>query len=188
MNWLWGRSSQQAVPEERKGREGEEARKEAQYNRPLPPEQQVDQQPGKNNSDRRVAFLGAPQELLSLLTMVGLLLYGVSILGYRAFYGTLGIDPEEVGLGYSLIVTQAALGVLLFTLPLVILSILGTDFQQSFSSAENRFLWLFGITSAVIVALSFHGSIGISVIALIALIILIAVTIICTRKAASNLL
>jgi hypothetical protein len=64
-------------------------------------------------------------ETLSALTLAGLILYGVALLGYRAFYGRLGIEPEEAGLGYTQILAQAAFGATFF-----LIVILASDFFE----------------------------------------------------------
>jgi hypothetical protein len=48
------------------------------------------------------------------LTLFGLLLYASLRLGAGIFYGRLGFNPEEVGLGYAEILAKAAYGLLLF--------------------------------------------------------------------------
>jgi hypothetical protein len=58
---------------------------------------------------RRFSFLTVG-ELLSALSAVGLLLYGVAWFTYRGFYDEFELEMEEVGLTYSAILTSAALG------------------------------------------------------------------------------
>jgi hypothetical protein len=56
--------------------------------------------------------LGNP---LSVVTALGLCLYGFLRYVYARFYGPLGVKPEEVGLGYGEILAQSVTGLLLFS-------------------------------------------------------------------------
>jgi hypothetical protein len=49
------------------------------------------------------------------VTLVGIFVYAVAGFAHLYFYGSLGVSPEEIGLGYSSILSKAAL-VLAFTL------------------------------------------------------------------------
>jgi hypothetical protein len=51
-----------------------------------------------------------PGEILSALTIVGVLLYSVSWFAYRGLYAELGLAPSDVGLTYAAILTSSALG------------------------------------------------------------------------------
>jgi hypothetical protein len=64
-------------------------------------------------------LLGHLGEALSAVSLAGLILYGVALLGYRAFYGRFGIEPEEAGLGYNQILAQAAFGATFFLVVLL---------------------------------------------------------------------
>ena len=56
--------------------------------------------------------LGNP---LSVVTVLGLCLYGFLRYVYARFYSPLGVKPEEVGLGYGEILAQSVMGLLLFS-------------------------------------------------------------------------
>lgn len=49
----------------------------------------------------------------SILSLAGLLLFGILRLNYEVFYSRLGVAPEEVGLSYASTVGQSALGLVL---------------------------------------------------------------------------
>jgi hypothetical protein len=53
----------------------------------------------------------APQYLLPAASLTGLLIYGLVRQLYAIFYGRLGATPEDVGLGYSEILSLSAAGV-----------------------------------------------------------------------------
>lgn len=53
---------------------------------------------------------------LAVVTLVGILLYGIVRLANALFYGELGVTPEEVGVGYQETLAQSALTVVLITL------------------------------------------------------------------------
>jgi hypothetical protein len=57
-------------------------------------------------------------EVFSLLTVAGLLLYGTVWSCYNSFYGTFGLEPEDVGVTYARTISRAAIGFL--TLLLII--------------------------------------------------------------------
>jgi hypothetical protein len=61
--------------------------------------------------------LGNP---LSVVTVLGLCLYGFLRYVYARFYSPLGVKPEEVGLGYGEILSQSVMGLLLFSALLIL--------------------------------------------------------------------
>jgi hypothetical protein len=52
----------------------------------------------------------------SVLTLVGLLLYGANRYAYEMFYGSMAVTPEEVGLTYPQVLAQTATGFLLIAM------------------------------------------------------------------------
>jgi hypothetical protein len=67
--------------------------------------------------------LGNP---LSVVTVLGLCLYGFLRYVYARFYSPLGVKPEEVGLGYGEILSQSVMGLLLFSALMFLLLLLIT--------------------------------------------------------------
>jgi hypothetical protein len=55
------------------------------------------------------AMAGDFQNILGLLTILGVVFYGIFALAYHRYYDELGISPEEVGLSYGTVVWRAAL-------------------------------------------------------------------------------
>jgi hypothetical protein len=67
-----------------------------------------------------------PGEILSALTIVGVVLYSVTWFAYRGLYAEFGLEASDVGLTYSSILTSAALGsVMLLTGTIAVLFLLG---------------------------------------------------------------
>jgi len=64
-------------------------------------------------------------EVFSFLAVAGLLLYGTVWSCYNSFYGTFGLEPEDVGVTYARTISRAAIGflTLLLILGLVLVSI-----------------------------------------------------------------
>jgi hypothetical protein len=58
-------------------------------------------------------------DILSGLTILGLLLYSVSWLAYRGIYEKLGLHAQDVGLTYSSILSTTALGIVVLTTVMV---------------------------------------------------------------------
>lgn len=73
--------------------------------------------PSKNQKGTLVI---QPAELVALLTLTGLALFGIALITYRAFYDQFGMEPEEAGLGYLQILAQAALGAAAFAASIAI--------------------------------------------------------------------
>ena len=77
-------------------------------------------EPKSGLRNRRTARSGlglgtwALQNPLSVVTLLGLVLYGFLRLVYDLFYGPLGVKPEEVGLGYAETLSQSLVGILLY--------------------------------------------------------------------------
>jgi hypothetical protein len=67
--------------------------------------------------------LGNP---LSVVTVLGLCLYGFLRYVYARFYSPLGVKPEEVGLGYGEILSQSVMGLLLFSVLMFLLLLIFT--------------------------------------------------------------
>lgn len=144
---------------ERAHRAAAEARAADEHQRRVALEQQLER---KDDSERRKP-LGLSETLLSSFTLAGLLLYGVAVFGYRAFYGTFGVDPEEAGLTYSQIVAQAALGATIVIFAIVLLLAWRYSLVSRLRTWEGQFLVLYVISVTVIVALSFNGGIRVTV-------------------------
>jgi hypothetical protein len=116
----------------------------------------------KNYKERREP-LGPSESLLSYFTLSGLLLYGIAVFGYRAFYGTFGVDPEEAGLTYSQIVTQAAIGATILIFAVVLLLALRYPLESHLRTREGQFLGFYVLSQTVIVALSFNGGVRVTI-------------------------
>lgn len=58
------------------------------------------------------SILKRSAEVFSLLTVAGLLLYGTVWSCYNSFYGTFGLEPEDVGVTYARTIIRAAVGFL----------------------------------------------------------------------------
>jgi hypothetical protein len=69
----------------------------------------------------------------ALLAAAGLVIYVMVRAAYDAFYGELGVTPEEVGLNYALIVARAALGLVTYVIIAVLLLLAGTLLQDAVS-------------------------------------------------------
>jgi hypothetical protein len=125
-------------------------------------------------------LIGQMGNVLSLLTLLGLVIYAVATLGYRAFYDVFNVSPEEAGLSYAPILTQAAIGIsfigtllildLLFDRPPVI------SLRLTTIESALPLLWLF--TMAIVVSLfwGFEGRriwIGAVIIAVVSVIFLL---------------
>jgi hypothetical protein len=65
----------------------------------------------KTRFDRLKASLGHLGDLRTLLAFVGVLIYGAFRLCYDAFYGELGVTPEEVGISPTAILLRAIIGI-----------------------------------------------------------------------------
>lgn len=50
--------------------------------------------------------------LVTSYTLLGLFIYALLRISYSLFYGRFGVSPEEVGLGFAEILSQAAVGIL----------------------------------------------------------------------------
>jgi hypothetical protein len=144
---------------ERAHREAAEACAADEHRRRVALEQQLER---KDDRERRQP-LGLPETLLSSFTLAGLLLYGVAVFGYRAFYGTFGVDPEEAGLTYSQIVAQAALGATVVIFAIVLLLAWRYSLASRLRTWEGQFLVLYVLSVTIIVALSFNGGIRVTV-------------------------
>jgi hypothetical protein len=101
-------------------------------------------------------LLGAGLEqighMLSLLTLIGLLIYAVAMLGYRSFYDSFSINPEEVGLTYAPVLTQAAISVSFLASLFFIQALLGGFSVLSITVPHFLFL-LWQLTVAIMITL-----------------------------------
>jgi hypothetical protein len=107
---------------------------------------------GENPTNLLIGQMG---NVLSLLTLLGLVIYAVATLGYRAFYDAFNVSPEEAGLSYAPILTQAAIGIS-FIGTLVVLDLVFDKppvFSLRLRTIESALplLWLF--TMAIVVSL-----------------------------------
>jgi hypothetical protein len=57
-----------------------------------------------------------PGELLSILSVAGILLYGLTWITYLTIYESFGLDLEEVGVGYATVLTHAAVGIVVLVI------------------------------------------------------------------------
>jgi hypothetical protein len=109
------------------------------------------------SKNQRGALSIQPAELVALLTLAGLALFGIALVTYRAFYDRFGMEPEEAGLGYLQILTQAALGASAATLIIVIpgsyLVISNTLPIRGFEWSARVVLGLYIFTMAVLFGL-----------------------------------
>jgi hypothetical protein len=126
----------------------------------------------RRNDHERDQPRGLPERLISYITLAGLLLYGIAVFGYRVCYETIGVDPEEAGLSYAQIVTQAALGTTILVIAVILLLMLRFPLEQFLSTQEGQFFGFYIVVATVIVALSINGDgrislIGIGVIVVI---------------------
>jgi hypothetical protein len=64
------------------------------------------------------------------ITITGLITYGYLRLSYDLFYGTFGLRPEDVGLGYADVLAQTVLGLIVF---LTVWAVLGMIWTASCS-------------------------------------------------------
>jgi hypothetical protein len=58
------------------------------------------------------SILRRSAEVVSFLALAGLLLYGTVWSCYNSFYGTFGLEPEDVGVTYARTISRAAVGFL----------------------------------------------------------------------------
>jgi hypothetical protein len=78
--------------------------------------------------------LQKPGELLSALTLLGLVVYAVFWLTYSSFYREFGLQPEEVGLTYTAVLVRAGIGTTAFSILFLIpIAIMGVIFGQKAS-------------------------------------------------------
>ncbi|SDM66198.1 hypothetical protein SAMN05660642_03052 [Geodermatophilus siccatus] len=119
--------------------------------------------------DKIREILGAPHgEVLSGLTMLGVLVYSVSWFAYRGIYGELGLEAKDVGLTYSSILTSAALGiVMLLAASLLVLLAIGliygtTEVDPLFPSAPISLQLLYRLGSGIAVLLLLRGGVYIA--------------------------
>ena len=132
---------------------------------------------GENPTNLLIGQMG---NVLSLLTLLGLVIYAVATLGYRAFYGAFNVSPEEAGLSYAPILTQAAIGIS-FIGTLVVLDLVfdkppAISLRLRTVESALPLLWLF--TMAIVVSLfwGFEGRriwIGAVIIAVVSVIFLL---------------
>jgi hypothetical protein len=108
-------------------------------------------------------------EILSAISLAGLILYGVALLGYRAFYGGLGIEPEEAGLGYPQILAQAAFGAAFFLAVLLGDMFFEGRLVEYFTQDRlHRLTSLWSVVSIVFLSLISNGGYRITIIVVVA--------------------
>jgi hypothetical protein len=66
-------------------------------------------------------MMGDFQNVLSLLTIVGIAFYGIFIFGYSSYYSNLGVQLKEVGITYGAIILQAVFVTLIFAAVFMVL-------------------------------------------------------------------
>jgi hypothetical protein len=91
---------------------------------------------------------------LPMLTVLGLALYAIVRNGHNAFYGALGISPEDVGLTYGVTVGRAATGLVVVLCALIPISTLYfIPLAQKWTKAETviyPFLALLNASAAIV--------------------------------------
>lgn len=85
-----------------------------------------------------------------LLTVSGLLMYALIRSAYALFYGRLGVEPEEVGLGYAEVLAQSLVGILVFAI------LVGTLLITLFLS------WRLVLVPSITLGIMFHRSLNLS--------------------------
>lgn len=65
------------------------------------------------------------------ITIAGLITYGYLRLTYDLFYGTFGLRPEDVGLGYADVLAQTVLGLIVFLTLWAVLGLIWTGLMLS---------------------------------------------------------
>lgn len=94
----------------------------------MPPDEKGQSSARPLSANAKNAIQWAANHGAGVIGVAALLVYGVARTGSDAFYGTLGVVPEEVGVSYSVLVSRAALYLVfvVLSLPLfaAILSIL----------------------------------------------------------------
>lgn len=92
-------------------------------------------------------------EAAKLLAGFGLVLYGILFLAYRAYYSSLSIDPEDIGITSSfLLVRSVSLALLVLVLSPIIASVLSGTLAAAGSFARKG--WSYRVTYLILVAAS----------------------------------
>jgi hypothetical protein len=87
------------------------------------------------------------------LTLCGILLYGAVKFEFFLFYTRLGVDPDEVGLGYAEVLSRSVLALFVFIpLPLLVLWFTGVLARDADSSARRTGIWVAVGVAVLVVA------------------------------------